>query len=104
MSGHLQVTALIRPQNFLGSPNHNPALVTSAFAAISQAQEQWVPYAGLFFCQFWSSGHCIAMQHLPWSVGLRTMGNWLPQISITLRGELGRPNNMPRRCPAGANY
>jgi hypothetical protein len=28
MSGVLLVTAIIRPQNFPGSPNHNPALVT----------------------------------------------------------------------------
>jgi hypothetical protein len=46
MSGVLLVTAIIRPQNFPGSPNHNPALVTPAFTAISQAHELRVPYVG----------------------------------------------------------
>jgi hypothetical protein len=46
MSGVLLVTAIIRPQNFPGSLNHNPALVTPAFSAISQARELRVPYVG----------------------------------------------------------
>ncbi len=46
MQGALLVTAIIRPQNFPASPNYNPALVTPAFTAISQAHELRVPYVG----------------------------------------------------------